>query len=144
MSNREPYDGNRVVKLEPKLNGRNYAGDKETVGTWIFVAPLPRDHWSGRKIGTAVTVRAYMGRSRNASTVYASVWAKSRDGSIDLAGHGSASGYGKVNAAVEDAFESAGITMSAHFGGCGDSSIEHAIEALARKLGWKAGNVLRP
>ena len=141
---RAPYDFNRVTKLEPKQNGRNYGGEKELVSEYKFAALLPKDHYSRKRIGTVITIRCYMGRSRNASTVYASLWAHSRDGEIHLAGHGSAGGYGyhKESAAVNEAFHSAGVTMAAPFDGCGDSTMAVAIEALARKLGWKTGNLI--
>jgi hypothetical protein len=141
---RAPYNFNRVIKLEPRQNGHNYGGEKELISTHQFVATLPKGHYSGRKIDAVITIRCYMGRSRNASTVYASLWARSRDGEIHLAGHGSASGYGyhKESAAVNDAFRSAGVTMAAAFDGCGDSTMRIAIEALARKLGWRNGNML--
>lgn len=144
MENRAPYDFNRVTKLNPRQNGRNYAGDKETVGSMQFVAALPKGHYSGKRFASVITVRFYMGRSRNASTVYASIWAQSRDGKTHLAGHGSAGGYGyhKESAALEEAMHSAGVTLDAHFGGCGDRAAQCAIEALARKLGYRSGNII--
>lgn len=52
-----------------------------------------------------------MGRSRNASTVYASIWVHANG--HYLAGHGNAGGYGyhKESAAFQDAITSAGIQL---------------------------------
>lgn len=85
-----------------------------------------------------------MSRGANASTVYASIWAHSRDGMIYLAGHGRAGGYGydKVSSAIDAALSDAGVTMERHFGGCGEGPTIIALTALAKRLGWKTGEIL--
>jgi hypothetical protein len=169
MEKRVPYDFNRVKSFTPGRNGaRNMSGEKEQVARLIYIAPnpgfVPGQRFSRRYV-QAVDVRVYMGRSSNASTVYASVWARAKarhkltraidakgkrvtvdnlDG-IWASGRGSAGGYGyhKESAAIEDALTDAGFSMEGHFGGCGDTSAELAIEAVARYLGWKTGEVIR-
>lgn len=139
-----PYDLNKVTALDPKQNGENWSGGKELISTRQFVALLPKGHYSGKRISPVITVHCWMGRSRNASTVYCSIWAHSRDGEIRLAGSGKAGGYGyhKKSAALDEAMQNAGVTLARHFNGCGDRAMDVAIEALARKLGWRTGNVI--
>lgn len=131
---RAPYDFNKVVKLDPKSGVRNFDG-KVQITNYKFVTP---------SLETPVTVRVYEGRSRNASTVYASVWFRSKDGETYGSGSGAAGGYGyhKVSGAVDDAFRNAGVTLERDFHGCGESPIIHAVTALARKLGYRAGKVI--
>lgn len=148
MEKRAPYDFNRVVKLDPRENGKNMSNEKEQVGRYDFIAPNPKfdpkhKYYSEYRYTRPVTVRVWMGRSSQSSVVYASVWAHSRDGKIHLAGHGNAGGYGydKESAAVNAAFDSAGVTMERGFGGCGQGPLEIAIKSLAKRLGWKTGQV---
>lgn len=125
---------------------------KETVSTFKVIA-----FYKG-EFHEPVTCRTYMGRSASASTVYASIWVsgwrspKGKD--IDVAGHGSAGGYGyhKESAAIGDALSSAGIklfgsaytrqdekedfTKEARIDGVGDAAIESALMAIGRALGY--------
>jgi hypothetical protein len=86
-------------------NAVNYGGQKELVSTWNVIGKIKGE------LKTVVTARCYMGRSRSASTVYASVWIHGDD--IYTSGHGSAGGYGyhKESAAIDDAITSAGIEL---------------------------------
>lgn len=110
-------------------NGRNYGGEKETTEIWNVVADV-----KGRLINT-VTARCYMGRSRDAMTVYASVWVHGPN--KHTAGHGRAGGggYDKVSAAIGDAMRSAGIELDTNIDGRGDSATEDALIAVARAAG---------
>lgn len=92
----------KIVK--PADNGKNYAYAKETVSTYNVVGRM------GGDLRTVLTCRAYMGRSRTASTVYASLWVH---GPKHTAGHGSAGGYGyhKESAAIQEAITRAGIEL---------------------------------
>lgn len=168
---RPGYDFNKVTRLiNGRENAKNMSGEKEVVARYLFAAINPdydpKDRWS-KRIVTPVDVRVYMGRSSSASAVYCSVWARSRKGAklvnvftdgkkpvrlsmdpaqtIHVSGRGSAGGYGyhKESAAIEDAFTSAGFSFEGHFGGCGDGPAEHAVEAVARFLGWTKGTVIR-
>jgi hypothetical protein len=142
---RAPYDFNRVTRLDPQSNGRNYGGEKELLDIMHFVAPLPKGPPGIPKLGAVVTVRWWMSRrSDGASPVYAAIWARSRDGAVYLAGHGRATGYGydKRSTALEEAMQSAGVRLQASFGGYGDTAAQHAVIALARRLGWKAGAIV--
>lgn len=139
----------RVTNLKPMENGRNYSGDKEQVAEYRFITKNPRDDTTAdplrrQPFTVAVQVRVWMGRSRSASTVYASVWAHSKDGKIYLSGRGSAGGYGyhKESAAIKGAMESAGVTFDRHWGGGGESAIREAMHALAKRLGWGVGQVM--
>jgi len=138
---------NRVTAITPQENGKNLSGDKEQIRCYKFIAPNPKfkaGESCPRRYAEPITIRVWMSRSANASLVYASIWARSRDGETRTAGHGVAGGYGycKISAAIDSAFSDAGIAMDAGFGGCGMSCVEIAIEALARKLGWKTGQIV--
>lgn len=138
-------------------NGKNYGGNKEMIDCWNVVGK-----YKGKIVNVA-TCRAYMGRSRNASVVYASIWVwtdphLSEDGervyfSTSTSGTGSAGGWGyhKLSAAVGDAISSAGIELygdvygredkktRAYIGGVGDSAIHDALLAIGRAvLGGRA------
>jgi len=168
---RPGYDFNKVTRLiNGRDNAMNMSDTKEVVARYLFAAINPEfkpgDRYAKRII-TPVDVRVYMGRGSSASVVYCSVWARSRKGAklvnvftdakqpqrlamdpsqtIHVSGRGNAGGYGyhKESAAIEDAFTSAGFTFAGHFGGCGDTPAEHAIEAAARFLGWTRGTVIR-
>jgi hypothetical protein len=136
----------------PQDNGRNYGGEKELINAYSVVAVH-----KGRPV-EAVTARAYMGRSRNASVVYASIWCRPADRNAAwAAGHGSAGGYGyhKESAAFDDAIMSAGIdlygdvygredkpTKRASIAGVGESAMRDAFEAIARALGYRGQLVM--
>ncbi len=147
MEKDAPYRYNRVTKITPRNNGINLSGAKEQVLRYDFIAPNPSwssgSTWS-RRYSRPINVKVWMSRSVSASVVYASVWAESRDGSIFISGYGTAGGggYHKVSAAIDEAFDSAGIEMLAPFNGYGDEATEHAIAALAKRLGWKTGEVM--
>lgn len=137
-------------------SARNMSGEKETVSRIVLV-----DKKSEREI---VDCRVYMSASRNASTVYASIWVHSiKPGKYPAdwqyactTGRGQAGGYGyhKESAAIEDAIRSAGIELygspyarqdddvkalmkkRAHIGGCGEQSVRAALLAIAYAAGY--------
>lgn len=85
-------------------NGYNYSGSKELVGAYSVMGKV-----NGQLI-EVVSARAYMGKSKQASTVYASIWVCA---GVYTSGRGSAGGYGyhKESAAFQDAISSAGIEL---------------------------------
>ncbi len=115
-----------VMSVEAKHNAKNLGGEKETTDTWTLVAQ------TSQGLRGIVTVRCYMGRSAQASVVYASIWV--RAGEYYASGHGKAGGYGycKASAAVDEAIRSAGITLSRSIAGVGTQAIEDAMLAIAR------------
>lgn len=112
---------------------------------------------------TVIDCRLYMGKSRTASTVHCALWVRSPEfNGLETTGRGQAGGYGyhKQSAAVGSAISSAGIELwgspyghpvnqetpadtrkrlkqRAYIGGCGSSSIECALSAIAYALGAK-------
>lgn len=86
-------------------NAFNHSGRKELISTYSVLGKI---NGETREI---VIARAYMGRSANASTVYASLWVHA--GALSTSGKGSAGGYGyhKESAAFQDAITSAGIEL---------------------------------
>lgn len=94
----------KAVFAKPAQNGRNYSSEKELVGAYTVLGKI------NGEMREIVTARAYMGRSRSASTVYASIWVHVGE---CPSGHGSAGGYGyhKESAAFQDAISSAGIEL---------------------------------
>ena len=99
-----------------------------------------------------VTARVWTDRSRNASTVYASLWVMVGDD--PTSGHGSAGGggYHKNSAALCEAVQSAGIKLQhtrpdrrgerAYINGVGDRAMEHALLAIARAAGCRSKHIL--
>ena len=121
-------------------NATNYGGKKELIDAMsiVVVAPdkIPRE---------VCTARWYMGRSREASVVYCSVWIRrpalrSRTNGETLqegawwSGSGNAGGYGyhKGSAALDAAIRSAGITLSRSVSGTGEC--EDALMAIAKAM----------
>lgn len=93
-------------------NAKNYNNDREKVSHYLIV-----DKNTERAI---VDCRVYMGRSTNASTVYASVWIRTKENKkpahwdyAGTSGTGSASGYGyhKESAAIAHALDGAGVQL---------------------------------
>ena len=108
-------------------NAINYGDKKELIKTFNVVTDGLKE---------VITVRCYMGRSANASTVYASVWINTSE--VHTSGKGKAGGYGyhKASAAIAAAIESAGITLDQSIDGVGDAAIEEALKAIASALGF--------
>ena len=90
------------------------------------------------RLANIITARCYMGRSANASTMYASIWIY--DEKHHTSGTGKAGGYGyhKQSAAISEAIRSAGITLSEDIAGREDSAIEESLEAIAATLGFES------
>lgn len=112
-------------------NGRMHDGDKEQTRFYAVVARV-KGEWE-----QPITVRVWMGRSRSASVVYASIWASGPG--RHYGGHGRAGGYGycKPSAAIGAAIRSAGITLAQRIDGVGDGAIRDALRAIARALGYR-------
>lgn len=110
---------------------------------------------------TVVDARCWMGRSRSASTVKASIWISLSDKKrpdgwewAETSGSGSAGGYGyhKISAAIGDAMDSAGVELygtpyagardavdmktRAYINGVGESAIRSAVLAIAYAAGY--------
>lgn len=126
---------------------RNLSPDKETTRRDVAVAfDAQRERgesYGGRhrddRMRQVIDARWYMGRSSQASTVYCSVWIRTRDGRT-FTGHGSAGGYGyhKESAAFDEALTSAGVKLSDPHSvhGCGDGPIRDAMEAVMKAAGY--------
>ena len=127
-------------------NGRNRSQEKELVSYWKVIA------YSKGEFHEPIDCRCWMGRSKQASTVYCSIWIRDRRNGRWYAGNGSAGGYGyhKESAAIGDAIDSAGVQLTgsvskrngeakgpAHIHGVGESAIKAALEAIARALGFR-------
>lgn len=133
------------------LNGRNYSGEKELVSVYSLMAID-----ANGDLEEIVDCRCWMGRSRNASVVYAAIWIHG-NGRF-LAGHGKAGGYGyhKESAAIDEAITSAGISLfgspynapdgdpsrKASIAGVGDSAIHSALAAIGAALGYEKMSIV--
>lgn len=129
-------------------NARNYSGEKETICSYQVIGKR------NGALSSIVEARFYMGRSRNASTVYCALWVQ---GENYCSGTGKAGGYGyhKESAALAAAISSAGVALfgsnysywdkeakpdfkkPARIGGCGCESMRMALRAIARAAGAK-------
>lgn len=133
-------------------NAFNYSPDKELVNSFKLVTPCETG-----ELVTPVDVRLYMGRSRNASTVYCSIWVHGKKSGVYVTGKGRAGGWGyhKDSAAMADALRSAEIDLRgdqycaessdgtsedlskiASISGCGESAMRAAMVAIARAAGY--------
>ena len=95
----------KAIITKQVTNARNYSGEKELVSKYVVLGNV------NGELREIVDARAYMGRSRNSSTVYASIWVNGNG--IYTSGKGSAGGYGyhKESAAFQDAISSACIEL---------------------------------
>ena len=95
----------KAIITKQVQNARNYSGEKETVSKYVVLGKI---NGETREI---VDARAYMGRSKSSSTVFASIWVNGAD--IYTAGRGQAGGYGyhKESAAIGSAISDAGIEL---------------------------------
>ena len=109
-------------------NAINYGDKKELIKTFNVVTDGLKE---------VIKARCYMGRSANASTVYASVWINTSE--VHTSGKGKAGGYGyhKESAAIAAAIESAGISLDTDISGVGDGAIKEALSAIANALGFE-------
>lgn len=143
-----------------RQNAKNLSGDKEEVSRYQTIAYVRggnRTHCRSEPFTNPVTVRCWMGRSSQASTVYASIWVSTKDGKY-TSGHGSAGGYGycKESAAIDEAIKSAGIKLRGSpynragdnsrkpcsIAGVGQSAVRAAIEAITRAAGYKTFTII--
>ena len=126
-------------------NARNLCGDKILADRYRLVAVADGERVQGAPLAELAQVDIYEGRSRNASTVYASAWIR---GARDCpSGSGSAGGYGyhKASAAAAEALRAAGVRListdaegrerPADIGGAGESAIIAALFAVGVALG---------
>jgi hypothetical protein len=88
-----------------------------------------------------VDARVYMGRSYQASTVYALLWV-----SVPASGSGAARaggyGYDKISSAIGYAIRDAGIKLSSRIEGVGTDAIREALRAIANATGVPTKSVL--
>lgn len=135
----------KAILTKPGVtNGKNFEDTKELVSAYSVVGTIRGEQ---REI---VTARCYMGRSKQSSVVYASLWVHG-DANY-CSGHGSAGGWGyhKESAAIGDAIGSAGIelygdvygrdakcTASTSIAGVGDGAIRDALLAIAKAAGGR-------
>lgn len=127
-----------ITNMNKDYNGTNYGSDKETIDQWIAIVK------KGKEYLEPVTVRCYMGRSRNASQVYATIWIHGGH-NMCSSGSGRAGGYGycKSSAAVGDAIRNTGIKLSKSISGVGRSAIEDAITAICKAMGHNKIHIVR-
>ena len=134
----------KVLSIQPKYEADGGLGDKkEQVGLQVAVGV-----YKG-KLAEVIKARFYMGRASSASVVYCNVWVGmgphlSEDGEIvyfagGASGKGSACGYGyhKMSAALAEALDSAGVKLDKDISGVGETAMQEALTAIARKVGFR-------
>lgn len=94
------------------------------------------------EIAVPVTAKFYMGRSREALTVYCNLWASDHSGERRTSGYGAAGGggYHKESASLAAAIRSAGILLDENINGVGETAMTDALTAIVRELGY-TGNI---
>lgn len=142
------------TKADESKEAINRSCDMEIVGTYNLVV----NHKG--ELRNAIIIRLYMGRSRSASVVHASVWIHCADGS-HMSGRGSAGGYGycKQSSAIGEALRAAGVHMfGSPYGrysgeavdmkerfwmdGTGTSAMDEILGAVARAAGYRGSMTL--
>mgnify|MGYP001573645638 CR=1 FL=1 len=115
---------------EATNNGVNYGNEKEITRAGSVVAFDPAE---GR-IREVIVYRVYMGRSRSATKVHATVWVHGA-GSAYSSGSGSAGGggYCKSSAALAVAAKNAGIKSADSFAGAGVERAERVLVEAAKQ-----------
>ncbi len=131
---------------ENKGNARNLNGEKILADRYRLLAVVDGERVQGEPLAELAHLDIYEGKSRNASTVYASVWIK--DCAEWRSGRGSAGGWGycKASAAAAEALQAAGVRLTstdaegrerpADIGGAGETAIFAALFAVGVALGY--------
>lgn len=107
---------------------------KELVQTYQVI------HFDGQKMHVPVTVRCYMGKSRNASMVYASVWINGNGLWFSSTGTAGGYGYDKISAAIGDALGRIRVELTddrgsrADIKGAGAIAVRQALFAIVCEL----------
>lgn len=71
------------------------------------------------------------------SVCYACLWVRGKKGWCTGSGKAGGYGYHKPSAALGEAIDSAGIELSEHISGRGDSAMREAVEAIAKAVSGK-------
>ena len=121
----------QTVFFGPEVSNARWPKNKETVS--IFHAHVI---YKG-EIVTPVTVRCFMGRSAQSSTVYACAWINGRGHERSGAGQAGGHGYHKESAAIGAALDSAGVSLAQNIDGVGESAVKEAILAIVKKMGYR-------
>lgn len=114
-----------------RSNAINHSGKKELVKSYKLIG------YKNNDFHTPVDVRCYMGRSNNASVVYASIWVNDKEVCTTGTGQASGWGYDKQSAAISGALRSADITLTQRIDGVGDSAVREAILAIGKALKYR-------
>ena len=83
--------------VNTQSNAVNYGNKKELANSWNVIVN------SEDGLKNIITARCYMGRSANASTVYASIWVHGKDHQTSGTGKAGGYGYHKPSAAIAEA-----------------------------------------
>ena len=137
---------------ENQNNAKNLHGEKILADRYRLVAVADGERVQGEPLIELAHLDVYEGKSRHASTVYASVWVVAWNlvKACDewRSGRGSAGGYGycKASAAAAEALAAAGVRLTstdaggrerpADIGGAGESAIFAALFAVGTALGY--------
>lgn len=131
---------------ENQNNAKNLHGEKILADRYRLMAVADGERVQGEPLAELAQLDIYEGKSRNASTVYASVWVKACDDW--RSGRGSAGGWGycKASAAAAEALQAAGVRLTStdaegrerpsDIGGAGESAIFAALFAVGTALGY--------
>lgn len=123
----------KITLKQKQYDGKVRQNRKERDFTHEYAVLCPTLHDSRfERISPVVTLRIYSTQSRN----YACVWINNGAAGIHLSGGGYAGGYGyhRASAAAQAALNDAGVILGENISGVGDSAIERALLAVARKV----------
>ena len=136
---------NITLPTQSVHNARCPSGNKELVAHYNVITFDRNAAPSSPENGffTPITAKCWMGKSRNASVVYACVWIYGEDKYWSGKGQVGGYGYDKISAAIDFALRDAGVNIGYSFGGAGETATNHALSSIARALGYTTFFVLR-
>jgi len=136
LSEDKHHVGSLIAKKVYADNAR-MPDNKEMIASYNVVAACKGG------LTNVVTLRLYMGRSSQASKVYACLWVHGRDG-FHPSGSGSAGGCGycKQSFAAGNAIKSAGIELNKSVNGVGMPYVEDALKLIAKKAGYNGKSLI--
>ena len=142
MSNRAPYDHNKVTNdlKGLRIENLNASHRKErNPSEHIIVTAKKADQYGNHKEVITIDVFHPLRYRTGIERVTACMWVHNSATDTHLSGSGWAGGcgYHKTSAAIDDAFQSAGIELQASFSGCGDSPTMEAVRAVMKALGYR-------
>lgn len=136
-------DTHQKATLPPAGHKAKYTTSHRKEGKCFFdsyqIISLADTPWRDGAMPSRVSVRLYGTGAQNT----ACMWINSGDTHLNASGKAGGYGYHRQSAALQEAFDNAGITLSRRIDGVGTSAMEEAMLALAKALKIKRPALVR-